>query len=61
MKKLLILLLLSVSSFAVHAQINEPVTWTSEIEKNFRYRIQINLQSRNCQYVAFVFAVFGGK
>ena len=33
MKKLLILLLLSVSSFAVHAQINEPVTWTSEIEK----------------------------
>ncbi|QHI35506.1 Thiol:disulfide interchange protein DsbD [Kordia antarctica] len=33
MKKLITLLLLCVSSFAVHAQMDEPVTWTSEIEK----------------------------
>jgi len=33
MKKLIILLLLCVSSFAVHAQMDDPVQWTSEIEK----------------------------
>ncbi len=33
MKKLITLLLLCVSSFAVHAQMDDPVQWTSEIEQ----------------------------
>ena len=52
MKKLITLLLLCVSSFAVHAQVNNPVEWTSEIEKisdtefNLIYKAEIQTKWR---------------
>ena len=59
MKKLIILLLLCVSSFAVHAQMDDPVKWTSEIEKisdtefNLIYKAEIATKWRlYSQYLA---------
>ncbi|WP_298511748.1 thioredoxin family protein [uncultured Kordia sp.] len=52
MKKLITLLLLCVSSFAVHAQMNDPVQWTSEIEQisdtefNLIYKAEIQTKWR---------------
>jgi len=52
MKKLITLLLVCVSTFAVHAQMNDPVQWTSEIEQisdtefNLIYKAEIQTKWR---------------